>query len=152
MSLSERDMGDCASRTVATRQSPSRVSPSRPFGRVSTIAAREAGRNAFLSGAEFNTIYDARPAKPTANKPVEIDVVARRCVYINNYRVAGGKPYVSENLPSHTLKTTLGDVLQAFSDSEIRAALREQRAEREYFAGYHEAKRAAVQPDNKHGE
>jgi hypothetical protein len=39
--VSERqDMGDCRSGTVATRQSPSRVSPFRPFGRVSTIAAR----------------------------------------------------------------------------------------------------------------
>jgi hypothetical protein len=37
-----KPLGDCASRTVATRE-PSRVSPSRPYGRVSTIAGRDNG-------------------------------------------------------------------------------------------------------------
>ena len=60
--------------------------------------------------------------------------MAKRCVYINDYRVAGAKPYVSENLPQHSLKTTLGSVLDAFTEKQIRAALREAKARRDYFA------------------
>jgi hypothetical protein len=42
MTSSKQDMGDCRSGTVATRE-PSRVSPSRPVGRVSTIACKGCG-------------------------------------------------------------------------------------------------------------
>jgi hypothetical protein len=89
---------------------------------------------------DFNTVYDNRPAQPVRDTPIDVDVVARRCVYVNQYRIAGAKPYVSENLPSHTLKTTLGAVLDAFTDREIRDALREAKASRDYFAAYHAAK------------
>ena len=88
----------------------------------------------------FNAVWDARPAEPARNTPVEVNVVARRCVYVNNYRVAGSKPYVSEGLPSHTLQTTLGNVLDAFTEKQIRAALREKRATQKYFSDYHAAK------------
>ena len=106
----------------------------------STETARE---NEKTETEDFNDVYNARPAKPTADKPVEVCVVGRRCVYINNFRVAGGKPYVSENLPSHTLTATLGDVLKAFTEKEIRAAIREEKAERDYFAAYHAARAKA---------
>lgn len=49
------------------------------------------------------------------DKEVEITVVGRRCVYINDYRVVGGKPYVSENLPSHSFKCTVKDILDALT-------------------------------------
>lgn len=91
---------------------------------------------------DWDTVYANRPAKPNFDKVVEVMVVAKRCVYVNDRRIAGGKPYYSENLPSHTLRTKLGDVLNAFTDKEIRAALREQKAEREYFASYHASKKA----------
>jgi len=90
---------------------------------------------------DFNAVWDARPATPTCDTPVEVTVVGRRCVYVNDYRIAGGKPYVSEQLPSHVLKTTLGDILEAFGEREIRKALREKKARRDYFAAYHTSKK-----------
>lgn len=35
---------------------------------------------------------------PTMDDKVELVVVGKRCVYLNDYRLAGNKPYVSENL------------------------------------------------------
>jgi hypothetical protein len=90
----------------------------------------------------FKEVWDNRPPTPVRDKQVDVDVVARRCVYVNCHRIAGGKPYVSENLPSHTLKTKLGDVLDAFNEETILTALAEARATKEYFAAYH-ATRAA---------
>lgn len=92
---------------------------------------------------DFNDVWNNRPASPTRNKPVEVSVVGRRCVYVNSYRIAGGKPYYSENLPSHELTTTLGEVLDAFKPTEIRAALAEKEAEQEYFRASHASKAAA---------
>ena len=84
---------------------------------------------------------EAAPGTPTADMLVSVDVVAKRCVYINDFRVAGDKPYVSENLPSHTLKTTLGDVLRAFHPDDVRKALAEQEARAKYFRdAYYAAK------------
>jgi hypothetical protein len=93
---------------------------------------------------DFNEVYDNRPASPTRDREVVVNVVARRCVYVNNYRIAGGKPYVSENLPSHTLETKLGDVLDAFAEADILAALAEKKAVRDYFAAYHARKAKAA--------
>lgn len=98
------------------------------------------GRIAVPDEEDFNTVWANRPATPTRDKPIEINVVARRCVYVNHYRVAGGKPYVSEGLPSHTLETKLGEVLDAFAEADIRKALREKKARAAYFAAYHEKK------------
>lgn len=61
-------------------------------------------------------------------QPVEILIVEKRCVYINNHRVAGAKPYVSEKLPTLALRTTLGEILAAFPDWEIEAAMAERKA------------------------
>lgn len=98
-----------------------------------------------LGSQDFNEVWDNRPPSPVRDKEVEVDVVARRCVYVNCHRIAGGKPYVSENLPSHTLKTKLGNVLDAFNEETILAALAEARATKEYFAAYHAAKAEAGQ-------
>ncbi len=70
---------------------------------------------------------------PAIDKPIQITVVGKRCVYINDYRVAGGKPYVSEELPSHDLNTTLGEILSAFDDADISRALKERKARRKAF-------------------
>lgn len=78
-------------------------------------------------------VVNAAPGTPTADKQISVDVVARRCVYVNDFRIAGGKPYVSENLPQHTLQTTLGDVLKAFRADDIRKALNEQEAKAKYI-------------------
>lgn len=91
-----------------------------------------------------NLIYDARP-RDVLSRPVEVCVVGRRCVYVNDHRIAGGKPYVSENLPSHTLKTTVGEVLDCFGDDVIAAALKERKASRELIAAYHERRKAREQ-------
>lgn len=81
----------------------------------------------------MSELWDNRPATPVRDKPIEVVVVGRRCVYVNNHRIAGGKPYVSENLPHHSLQTNLGDVLDAFSDEDLLKALAERRETREYF-------------------
>jgi len=44
---------------------------------------------------------------------VEIVVVGQRCVYINDYRVAGRKPYVSENLPQHSFWVDPSEIIRA---------------------------------------
>lgn len=97
-------------------------------------------------------VIDAAPKTPTADKLVDVDVVARRCVYVNDFRIAGGKPYYSEKLPSHTLKTTLGDVLKAFTNEEIRKALDEQEARAKYLRDAWEAASAIERSDHHSGE
>lgn len=91
---------------------------------------------------DFNEVWAARPAAPVGDKAVEVHVVAKRCVYINDRRIAGGKPYASENLPSHNLKTSLAEIIEAFPEEDILEALAERRKRKEYFAAYH-ARRAA---------
>lgn len=95
---------------------------------------------------DFNAFWAARPKCPVGDKPVEVSVVARRCVYINDYRVAGSKPYVSEGLPHHTLETTLATLLNAFPEADILAALEERRISKEYIAAYHARK--ATKPNS----
>ena len=75
----------------------------------------------------------------TLNKPVEVIVFAKRCVYLNNHRVAGGKPYMSEGLPQHSLRTTLGEVLDAFTDEEITAAINDRKFNRELVRNWQSA-------------
>lgn len=57
---------------------------------------------------------------PTIDRASEIEivVVGTRCVYIGNHRVAGGKPYVSENLPERRFKSTVGEILSALGIEE----------------------------------
>ena len=93
----------------------------------------------------MSELWDNQPPAPTCERAIEIEVVGKRCVYVNNYRVAGGKPYYTENLPSHTLRCSLGDVLNAFPSDDIAKALAEQEARRKYFADAH-AKLKAENP------
>jgi hypothetical protein len=64
------------------------------------------------------------------SKPIEIIVVGNRCVYINDYRVAGRKPYASENLPQQTFRATLADILDAFALDDLQQAVDERQARR----------------------
>lgn len=87
--------------------------------------------------ADPNLLFFSKPASPVGEKLVEVSIVGKRCVYLNDYRVAGGKPYFSENLPTHTLTTSLKEVIAAFAEDDILAAITESRAERAYFAAFH---------------
>jgi hypothetical protein len=62
------------------------------------------------------------------SKPIEIQVVGSRCVYVNDYRVAGGKAWNSEGLPHQTFRTTLSDLLDAFTLKELQDAVAERQA------------------------
>ena len=42
---------------------------------------------------------------------VELVVVAKRCVYVNDHRICGGKPYVSERLPQHSFTVDVRELL-----------------------------------------
>lgn len=55
-------------------------------------------------------------------KIIEIVVVSKRCVYINDYRVAGDKPYVSENLPQHSFTVSVQQIINALP-AAIQTAL-----------------------------
>lgn len=108
-----------------------------------SIPHEEAEQSRSPTGAEdFNEVWRKQPAAPARDRAIEVYVVGRRCVYVNDYRIAGSKPYFTENLPSHELKTTLGEVLDAFKPAEIRKALAEKKARQDYFAAYH-ARQAA---------
>ena len=92
---------------------------------------------------DYETVWANRPAMPVRDTPITVMVVGKRCVYMNDRRVAGGKPYVSEQLTSHNLTTTLGDILDAFSDADIKKALKERQARNRYFNDYHTRVKAA---------
>lgn len=97
--------------------------------------------------ADVNLLFRNAPPSPVGDKAIEVQVVGKRCVYLNDYRIAGGKPYYTENLPNHRHTTSLKEVLAAFPETDIAAALKEAKAKREYFAAYH------AQPDEvSHGE
>ncbi len=99
----------------------------------------------FTGSEDWNEVYAARPNK-YLGEVVEVQVVGRRCVYVNNYRICGGKPYYSEFIPSHEFTTTLGDVLAAFKESDILAAIKERKSQDEYFATYRAARDAQKEP------
>lgn len=88
-----------------------------------------------------NAMFENAPAEAVSKTAIEVTVVGKRCVYVNDYRVAGGKPYYSESLSSHNLKCSIGDVLEAFSEEQILAAVAERKARRDYFADYHAARK-----------
>lgn len=83
----------------------------------------------------WNKAYQDRPLNPKCDRVIEIAIVGKRCVYIDDHRVQGGKPYVSENLPYDSRNTTVRDVLEAFSTEDIHAYLEEKIAIDAYCAG-----------------
>lgn len=92
----------------------------------------------------FFKAYEKRPLNDVCDRSINIEIVGSRCVYINNHRVQGGKPYVSENLKSDVRKTTVRDVLEAFSVAEIHAYLEERIAINAYCAGLREYRDVAA--------
>lgn len=96
----------------------------------------------FTGTEDFNEVWKSAP-NATLGKAIEVSVVGRRCVYLNDYRIAGGKPYASENLPHHELTTTLGDVISAFSEDDLLAAIAERKQRDEYFAAWRAARDAS---------
>lgn len=83
----------------------------------------------------FNKAYQQRPFDDVCSKEVEITIVGERCVYINNYRVEGGKPYYSENLPQKTKTTAMRKIFDAFSVEEIKAYISEKERIEAYMSG-----------------
>lgn len=83
----------------------------------------------------FQKAYEKRPENQLCSESISIDIVGDRCIYINNHRVQGGKPYVSEGLSTKSKKTTVRDVLMAFSNEQIEAFLKEKIAIANYCSG-----------------
>lgn len=83
----------------------------------------------------FDKAYEKRPLQDLLSREIDISIVGKRCIYINDFRVQGGKPYVSENLESDTRKTTIRNVLDAFSIQELEAYIKEKIALDAYCAG-----------------
>lgn len=59
------------------------------------------------------------------DRDIFIDIVGNRCIYINNYRVQGNKPYMSEHIPQDSRMTTVRKVLNAFTRDDIEAYLKD---------------------------
>lgn len=59
--------------------------------------------------------------------PLTIVVIKHciRCVYINSYRIVGGKPYVSEGKDYKEFEFTLEDLRSSFPDLEIKEKVME---------------------------
>lgn len=85
--------------------------------------------------AAWDEAYKSRPLSEVCSREITIDIVGCRCIYINDFRVWGGKPYVSENLPTTTKKSTVRAILEAFSTEELQAYLEEKVAVNAYCAG-----------------
>lgn len=86
---------------------------------------------------DVNLLFRNKPASPVADTSIEVSVVGRRCVYLNDYRIAGSKPYYSENIPSYNLTANVRDVITALGKEKILAAMTEMDAERAYYTAYH---------------
>lgn len=95
---------------------------------------------------DFNEVWFNKPEMPVADREFDVTVVAKRCVYLDGHRIAGGKPYVSEGLPQHTLKSSLANVIDSFPEEDILAALAERKNRAEYFRRYHAWKAARAAP------
>jgi hypothetical protein len=108
------------------------------------------GKYTFSGTEDWNEVSAQKPNE-VLGVLVEVQVVAKRCVYLNHYRIAGAKPYFTEHLPSHTLKCTLRDIIDAFPEDQLLAAITERREQREYFDAYRAA-RAATEAAQNGGE
>jgi hypothetical protein len=96
--------------------------------------------------------YDKRPLNSLCSEMIEISVVGERCIYINDHRVAGGKPYVSENLPRKAKRTPLRDILDAFTEEQILTYLAEKHQITSYCAGLRAFRDAATAQCDGGGE
>jgi len=85
---------------------------------------------------EIHAVWKDQPTDPICDKMIEVTVVAERCIYLNDHRIVGGKPYVSENLPQRSMDLTIREALEAFSIKELEAYVKEVAARQKYFADY----------------
>lgn len=76
-----------------------------------TIREVEANKDGFVEIPRKRIV--TTPTQAMNDKTLTVTVVGRRCVYINDYRVAGSKPYVSENLPSWSFEADINDLRYA---------------------------------------
>jgi hypothetical protein len=53
-------------------------------------------------------------------KKIELTVVGTRCVYLNDHRIAGSKPYVSENLSQHSFMVSIDEILAALPMLQVK--------------------------------
>ena len=56
----------------------------------------------------------------TLKKIVDIDVFVGQCVYINDYRVVGSKPYVNESIEQYNVKAKIFDILESLDIEDIK--------------------------------
>lgn len=88
---------------------------------------------------DYAAYWQNRPLERALDAKTAVQVVGKRCVYLNEYRIAGSKPYYSENLPNQRFETTVRDALAAFPDAVLRAALKERKESRAYFKRWQDA-------------
>ncbi len=85
------------------------------------------------------------PTNPKCDEHIEILCVGNRCVYINDYRSAGGKPYHSENIPERVFNTPLREILTAFTDEQLRAFIKERKQRKEWYKSLQESKEEGIE-------
>lgn len=87
--------------------------------------------------SDINEVFKNRPTNPLCDKNITVDIVGTRCVYLNNHRIAGGKPYVSEGLSQRSRNLTIREALEAFPIATLEAYISEKKARKKYFDDYH---------------
>lgn len=83
----------------------------------------------------WNEAYADQPRRSECSRKINIDIVSNRCIYINDTRVWGGKPYASEGLSTTSRETTVRDILSAFSIDDLQQYIAEKNAINAYFDG-----------------
>lgn len=86
------------------------------------------------------------PTNPLCEKKITVDMVGTRCVYLNDHRIVGGKPYVSEGLTQRSMNLNVREALNAFSVAELEAYIAEKKERDEYYED-HRALAAAQKED-----
>lgn len=61
------------------------------------------------------------------SKKVEISIVHDRCIYINDYRIVGNKPYSSENLKTTNYFVDTNKILDQLDFKDIEKYVEDKR-------------------------
>lgn len=85
-----------------------------------------------MADYDWDKVRKNKPTNPLCEKAITVDIVGTRCVYLNDHRIAGGKPYVSENLPWRSMGLSVREALAAFSIAELEAYIAEKKERDEY--------------------
>lgn len=75
---------------------------------------------------------------------IELTIVEGRCIYLNNKRVKGGKPYYSERLPQKDYEIEKSEIVEAliYKDQDMKEALRILKEHQDWRQG--ESKKATI--------